>query len=135
MARSVLIFDGACPLCVRWARAFQQATGDQVEYVASDEAAVRFPQVPRERTQRSIVLVGANVLEGAQAAFAALEAGGRGGAMRLYRRSPLFAAVAERAYRVVADHRRLFGALDRAVLGAPERAEVRSRLLAALARR
>ena len=108
-ATPVLIFDGDCGFCRYWIARWRLRTGDAVEYVPFQDPALaqRFPEVPRERCRRAVQLVqpDGRVVEGALAVFEALALSGRRLPAWTYQHVPGAAAVSERFYRFVADHR------------------------------
>ncbi len=72
-----MIYDGDCGFCRGWIRRWQLATGDRVEYAPFQEAAERFPHIPREQFARAVHLIEPNgdVLTGARAVFRSLAFG------------------------------------------------------------
>ncbi len=108
-ATPVLIFDGDCGFCRYWIARWRLRSGDAVEYVPFQDPALaqRFPEVPRERCRRAVQLVqpDGRVVEGALAVFEAMAFSGRRLPLWTYQHVPGAAAVSERSYRFVADHR------------------------------
>lgn len=100
-AKPVLIYDGDCSFCRVWIDYFRKKTGDRVEYAPSQEAADRFPQIPREAFAESVQLVhpDGSVTSGARAVFETLDA------ERAYRS---IAGPSEAAYRFIARRRNFF---------------------------
>ncbi len=118
--RPLAIFDGDCGFCRLWIGRWKTATGPGVDYAPSQEAALRFPEVPAEAFARAFQLVqpDGQVLEGAAAVFATLAAGPRGSVLAaLYSRVPAFRMLAELAYRAVASHRSAASAVTRLLWG------------------
>ncbi|MCU0783253.1 MAG: DUF393 domain-containing protein [Verrucomicrobia bacterium] len=116
--KPLMFFDGDCNFCARWIRRWQQATGDRVEYLPFQDSRVaqQFPEVPRENFATSVHLIEPDgaVFFGAEAAFRALAHNpAKGRPLRWYQQSPVFANLAERAYRFVAGHRALFSRIAR----------------------
>lgn len=108
--RALLIYDGDCAFCRYWIDAWRAETGDRVIYAPSQEIAAKFPDIPREKYNRSIHLIDVDGrrYEGAQAVFRALaHAPGRAWLAGLYE-APLVAPVSEWAYRFIAGHRGFF---------------------------
>ena len=104
-----LIFDGECGFCKRWIRRWQTITGDRVEYLAYQDVAREYPQIPEEDFARAVHFVAADgsVVKGAEAVFASLRSSSRWGWLTTwYERVPGFAPVTEFAYRLVARNRR-----------------------------
>ena len=112
-AKPLLIYDGRCGFCRIWIEYWKKLTGDTVDYEPSQQAADRFPQIPREAFSQSIQLVrpDGTVASGAQAAFETL------GKESLYESSGFVASVSEACYRFIARHRDLFYWLTRLTFG------------------
>jgi len=108
--KPVLIYDGHCGFCRIWLDYWRQLAGDRVEYLASQEAGDRFPQIPREAYSRSVQLVrpDGSVASGARAVFEAL------GKERIYR---WISAPSEFAYGIIAGHRDFFYQVTRFTFG------------------
>lgn len=111
MERPVMIYDGDCGFCRRWIARWQRRTGDRVEYVMSQTVSVgvRFPAIPRDLFDRTVVLVGdeGRFFTGAEAVVRSLACvPGRGGLLWLYQHLPGSAWLMEAAYRFVVRHRR-----------------------------
>jgi len=128
-ARPVLVYDGDCGFCRLWIARWRAATGERVEYVASREAAARFPKMKRSDLDEAVHLVepGGRVTRGAEAVFRSLAVAGGAGrlALRAYERVPPFRAASEAAYRLVAANRPLFSRATRLLWGpSPEPAPV-----------
>jgi predicted DCC family thiol-disulfide oxidoreductase YuxK len=106
----VLVYDGECGFCRRWLERWRRVTGEAIEYAPYQDAARRFPQIPREDFARAIHLIepGGRVATGAEAVFRALaSAPGRRWPLWLYANAPLVAALCEACYRAVARQRPL----------------------------
>jgi len=120
--KPLLIFDGDCGFCRRWAARWQRATGDAVNYLPYQDETVakKYPEIPRQNFAEALhlILPDGAVHTGADAAFRALAAGG---AERwlfwCYRRIPPFALLTELVYEQVAAHRQFLSRLDRFFLG------------------
>ncbi len=123
--KPLLLYDGDCGFCRRWVARWIGATGEAVEYAPYQEAAGRFPEIPITEFKQAVQLLEpeGGVYRGAEAVFRLLA---RSGAKRwpfwCYRQVPGFAAISERAYRFVADHRKGFSKLDRWWYGDARRA-------------
>lgn len=94
--KPVLIYDDGCAFCRLWVKRWQRATGDAVAYRAATEP---LPAVTLE-------LANGERYAGAKAVcrlFA--DVPGRRWLWRAYERMPLFAPLAELAYRVVSSCR------------------------------
>lgn len=114
--RPVLIYDGACAFCRAAVERWRRATGDRIDYAASQEVGDAFPDVDPEVYQRAVVLLEADgsVRYGAAAILRALDVGvDRHWPWHLYRSLPPFARVCEAAYRVVATNRHRISRLQR----------------------
>ena len=111
-AKPLLIYDGECRFCCRWVEAWKATTGGRVDYERSQTAGLRFPQIAPQEFARSVQWVGSDgsICSGAEAVLSALATATWFGrmALRLYRRVPVFARVAEAAYAAVAGHRGFF---------------------------
>ncbi len=60
MDRPILIYDGACPMCLRardWVRAHTDADAIELMPCQSPERSERIPQVPFEQCMEAMVLV------------------------------------------------------------------------------
>jgi predicted DCC family thiol-disulfide oxidoreductase YuxK/uncharacterized membrane protein YphA (DoxX/SURF4 family) len=121
-SKPLLVYDAECHFCRRWIARWQNATGDAITYLPlQDESlAGRFPEISREDFERAIrlILPDGSVCSGAKAVFRSLaEAGKERWLLRLYRKSPGFADLAELAYEEVALHRSFISKLDRIYSG------------------
>jgi len=118
----VLVFDGDCGFCRFWVARWRRGTGDLVRYkpFQDPDTAERFPQISIEGFARAVHLVepDGGSSSGARAVFRLLtltlapwSIARAGGWLLLtaYDRLPLVARGSEAAYRVIADHRPLFG--------------------------
>lgn len=101
-----LIYDGHCKFCRHWAARWRHLTGDRVKYV------------PAENAQDSVQWVAMNgkSYQGAEAVFHVLAYAPRFTVLLwLYQHIPLFAPVAEWAYRRVANNRARLSHLTRKI--------------------
>ncbi len=110
-SKPLLVYDGDCGFCKLWIERWREETGDAVEYQPLQEAAARFPEVPRAEFERAVKLIepDGRVWSGAAAVFRSLGAGGRPLNRWSYEHLPGFAAVSEFAYRFIAGQRDLAG--------------------------
>jgi lipase maturation factor 1 len=140
-AQPVLLYDGDCRFCALWVKRWRQTTGDQVEYLPAQDAAVatRFPEISRDRFDQSVQFVETDgqVYSGAQAVFRLLATNPkRTLLLRTYQRWTWFASVTEAGYRFVATRRPLFSKITRLCYGErverPEHLLVRSVFLRAM---
>lgn len=106
--KPLMIFDGQCGFCRIWIEYWKRLTGEQVDYAPYQEAAGRFPEIPRENFQRAVhlILPDGGVFSAAEAVFRTLAlVPGRGWALRAYERVPGFGAISGLIYRWIAEHR------------------------------
>jgi len=108
--RPILIYDGKCGFCRIWLDYWKLLTADRVEYVASEDAGGRFPQIPSGAYEDSVQLVrpDGSVASGARAVFESLDK------LSLYRwvRGP-----SEISYRFIAARRNVFYHVTRLAFG------------------
>ena len=57
LPRPLLIWDGDCDFCRLWIERWREITAGDVDYITSQEAAKRFPEVPTDELNRSLVLI------------------------------------------------------------------------------
>lgn len=113
-AKPLLVYDGDCGFCRFWVDYWRRMTGDAVDYAPFQEAAERFPEIPRERFQRAVQFVepSGHISSAAEAAFRLIAlVPGYAWLLWLYNKLPGFAPATEFSYRIVADHRSLFDRL------------------------
>jgi predicted DCC family thiol-disulfide oxidoreductase YuxK len=106
--KPVLVYDGDCSFCRLWIDYWRQLTGDAIEYAPFQEAADRYPNIPRESFAKSVQLIfpSGEVRSGAHAVFETLAVDpSRRWLLSLYQHLPGFAALTEAGYRFVAGHR------------------------------
>ena len=110
-AQPLLIYDGDCRFCVYWVRYWRGLTGNRVTYAPYQEVAAQYPEIPLAAFQRAVQYVAPDgkIASGAEAALLTLShAPGKRFWLTLYRRVPVFAAIAEFIYALVASHRSAF---------------------------
>ena len=120
--KPLLVFDGDCAFCRSWVDYCKRLTGDRILYEPYQEASSRFPHIAAEEFARAVKLVlpDGEVRSGAYAAFSVLASvPGRSGLLRTYEHFPGFAALAERAYGVVARYRSFFYQMTNFLWGIP----------------
>ena len=52
-----MIWDGECHFCKRWIERWREITAGKVDYIAYQEAAQQFREIPVEQFQRAAVLI------------------------------------------------------------------------------
>jgi lipase maturation factor 1 len=107
--KPLLVYDGDCDFCKLWIARWREETAEAVEYQPLQEAAARFPEVPREEFERAVKFIepDGQVWSGAAAVYRSLGGGGRPLNRWSYDHVPGFAAASEFAYRFIAGHREL----------------------------
>jgi len=116
----VLLYDGECGYCRRWAERGTRWLAGLVVFRPSQESMADYPELKAEALAQSVHLVGVDgtVEKGAAAALHALAyRPGWGGPWWLYRRIPVFASISEFVYRFVARNRYVFSRIDAALYG------------------
>src|SRR6266478_1755114 len=119
-SKPLIIWDGECHFCRRWIERWREITRDAVDYATSQESAERFPEIPREQFERSVIYIetDGSVFFGAEAVFRSLRC--RSSKKWLawsYEHVPGFAAVSESFYRIIASNRRFASAITRLLWG------------------
>jgi len=122
-SKPLVVFDGDCSFCRAWIDYSKELVGEKVEYEPFQQAASTFPDIPREDFARSVqmFLPGGERRSGAHAAFTVLSLGGRTRSLWAYDHVPLFAAVSDAAYRIIAAHRNAGYWLTKTLWGIPVR--------------
>jgi predicted DCC family thiol-disulfide oxidoreductase YuxK len=119
-SKPLLFWDGDCDFCRLWIERWREMTVGKVDYATYRKAADRFPEIPTDEFNRSLVLI-----EPDGTAFFAAEAVCRSLAYRRSRKwlawsydhVPGFAAVAETGYGFIARHRKFASAVTRLLWG------------------
>src|SRR6267378_2896418 len=119
-AKPLIIWDGECHFCRRWIERWREITRDSVDYATSQESAQRFPEIPREQFERSVIYIetDGSVFLGSEAVFRSLRC--RSSKKWLawsYDHVPGFAAVSASLYRIIACNRRFASAITRLLWG------------------
>ncbi len=116
--RPLLIWDGDCHFCRHWIERWKVETAGCVDYEKSQDVADRFPEIPREQFQKSVVLIepDGKVYTGAQAVCRSLQSRSRW-LQKAYEHVPGFAAVSEFAYGFIARRRALASFFTRILWG------------------
>src|SRR2546423_7847072 len=108
LAKPLMIWDGDCHFCRLWIERWRAVTGGKVDYETYQEVADRFPEIPREQFERSVVFVAPNgeVFFAAEAVYRSLQyRASRKWLSWSYDHVPGFAAISELGYRLVARNR------------------------------
>src|SRR5215475_7662266 len=73
-SKPLLIWDGDCDFCSLWIERWRQLTVGKVDYIPSQKTADRFPEIPTDEFNRSVVLIEPNgtVFFGAEAVYRSL---------------------------------------------------------------
>ena len=115
-----MIWDGECHFCRRWIERWREGTAGEVEYAPYQEIAERYPEIPREQFQRSVVYIdkAGDVSVAAAAVYRSLRC--RPSKKWLwwsYQHIPGFAAVSELGYNFIARHRGFASAITQLLWG------------------
>lgn len=117
LQKPLMIYDGDCNFCCRSIERCRAITGDQVQYLPSQEAAADHPEITAKDFSQSVQWIGVDGRResGASAVFSALATASAIGrfALTLHRKFPPFAWISEIAYRFVARNRGFFSRLTR----------------------
>src|ERR1035437_9013453 len=72
--KPLMIWDGDCHFCRHWIERWRVITDGAVDYATFQEVAARFPEIPREQFERSVVFIDrdGNVFTAAEAVFTSL---------------------------------------------------------------
>src|SRR5437016_3160065 len=122
--RPLIIWDDECHFCRRWIERWREITRGEIDYATSRESAERFPEIQREKFERSVIYVetDGSVFSGAEAAFRSLRC--RSSKRWLswsYDHVPGFAPVSECFYTIIAANRRFASAITRLLWGSDVR--------------
>ncbi|HEV2045286.1 MAG TPA: lipase maturation factor family protein [Chthoniobacterales bacterium] len=118
--KPLMIWDGDCHFCRRWIERWREITGGEVEYATYQEAADRFPEIPREQFQKSVVYIDKNgeVFFAAEAVYRSLSCrSSRKWVAWSYDHVPGFAPVSELAYKIIAGNRKFGSTITRLLWG------------------
>jgi predicted DCC family thiol-disulfide oxidoreductase YuxK len=119
-AKPLVVFDGDCNFCRRWVERWREMTRGAVDYAPFQEAATRFPEIPREDFAQALHFIDKDgaVYRGAEAVFRSLGRA-RGGRALVsgYDHLPGFAPITEAAYRAIAHNRMLASFFTRLLWG------------------
>jgi len=118
--KPLLIWDGDCHFCRLWIERWQVITRGEVDYATYQEMADRFPEIPKEQFQKSVVFVDEDgeVFFAAEAVYRSLRyRSSRKWLSWSYDRVPGFAAFSEIAYKIVARNRGFGSSITRLLWG------------------
>jgi lipase maturation factor 1 len=116
----VFIYDGHCGFCRMWLEYLQALVNGKAEWIASQEAGSRFPQIAPDQLRHAAAYVHpeGEVVYGAAAIFSILAlAPGRGWLLWLYRHVAPFRWIGDAGYSFIAAHRPLAFAIHRLAFG------------------
>jgi predicted DCC family thiol-disulfide oxidoreductase YuxK len=122
--KPLIIWDGECHFCRLWIGRWRALTAGEVDYETYQKAATRFPEIPREQFERSVVYIDKNgeVFFGAEAVYRSLHfRSSRKWLAWSYRHVPGFASISEIAYQLIARHRTSGSAITRWLWGSDVR--------------
>src|ERR1044072_3346214 len=118
--KPLLIWDGDCDFCRLWIERWREMTAGKVDYVTYQETADRFPEIPRDEFNRSLVLIqpdGTTVFA-AEAVYRSLAyLPSRKWLAWSYEHVPGFSQVSEAGYGFIARHRKFASAVTRLLWG------------------
>ena len=116
----LVVFDGDCNFCRRWVERWRAMTRGAVDYASFQDAAARFPEIPREDFAQALHFIDKDgtVYRGAEAVFNSLGAvrGGRA-LVWCYEHLPGFAPITEAAYSLIARNRMVASFFTRLLWG------------------
>src|SRR5437899_3096962 len=118
--KPLMIWDGECHFCKRWIERWREITAGEVDYVAYQEAADQFPEIPVEQFKRAVAFIepDGKTFFAAEAVYRSLRyRSSRKWLSHSYDRVPGFAAISELGYKFIADHRKLGSAVTRLLWG------------------
>jgi lipase maturation factor 1 len=118
--KPLLIWDGDCHFCRLWIERWRAMTQGEIDYATSQEVAVRFPEIPSEQFQKSVVFIDQDgeVSVAAEAVYRSLQCRSSKKWMSWsYDHIPGFAIFSEIAYRFIARHRKFSSAVTRLLWG------------------
>jgi lipase maturation factor 1 len=116
----LMIWDGECDFCRLWIERWREITAGKVDYATYQHSGGRFPEIPIDQFQRSMVFIkpDGKVFFAAEAAYRSLRfRSSRKWLAWSYDHVPGFAAVSETAYKFIARHRYFASAVTRLLWG------------------
>src|SRR5437867_3875689 len=118
--KPLMIWDGNCHFCRRWIERWREITRDEVDYEISQKVGDRFPEIPREQFERSVIYVETDgvVFSGAEAVFRSLRCqSSKTWLAWSYYHFPGFASVSESFYKIISLNRRFASVITRLLWG------------------
>ena len=109
--RPLLIYDGECEFCVKYACKFKAMTGRLITFIPLQNLPVDYEYVSRAACLKSVQFIDGNnrVSKGAEAIFQLFHTAKKGSfLLSCYRRIPIFRFLTEYVYSLVARNRHLF---------------------------
>ena len=122
--KPLMIWDGECHFCRRWIERWREITRGAVDYATYQEAAGRFPEIPREQFQKSVVYIDkdGDVCFAAEAVYRSLRCrSSRKWLAWSYNHVPGFAPISEAVYKFIARHRTFGSVMTRLLWGSDVR--------------
>jgi predicted DCC family thiol-disulfide oxidoreductase YuxK len=118
--KPLMIWDGECDFCRLWIERWREITAGNVDYATYQAVAGRFPEIPIDHFQRSMILIepDGEVFFAAEAVYRSLRyRSSRKSLAWSYDHIPGFAAVSETTYKFIARHRGLGSTVTRLLWG------------------
>ncbi len=118
--KPLMIWDGECHFCRHWIERWGVITAAHVEYVPYQEIGQRFPEIPRDLFQHSVVYIDktGEVFVAAAAVYRSLRSRrSREWLWWSYQHVPGFAGLSELSYRVIAQNRGFASLVTRTLWG------------------
>src|SRR5437868_13482292 len=102
-AKPILLWDGDCRFCRLWVERWRVITGGRIDDAAFQQAASRFPEIPRQEFDHAIVYVDqeGKVFSAARAIFPSIRRPVYAALNWSYNHVPPFAPVWEWFYRFI----------------------------------
>jgi predicted DCC family thiol-disulfide oxidoreductase YuxK len=119
-SKPLLVWDGECDFCRLWIERWRVITGGEVDYATYQEAADRFPEIPRDEFKRAMAFIepDGETFFAAEAVYRSLRCrSSKKWLAWAYDHVPGFAAVSELAYKFLARHRKFASAVTSLLWG------------------
>jgi predicted DCC family thiol-disulfide oxidoreductase YuxK len=119
-SKPLLVWDGECHFCRRWIERWREITHGEVDYETSQDVAGRFPEIPCDQFERSVILIESDgaVFTGAEAVFRSLRCrSSKKWFAWSYYHVPGFGPISEAFYKFTAMNRRFASAVTRLLWG------------------